>query len=125
MFDTHALLWTLLDSPKISKIARDAIMSDSNELVISAVSVMEIALKHRLGKLAEATPFLRGGKLALQGFDFSPLVITFDHAGVAGSLDIVHKDPFDRLLIAQSLIEEIPLLSNEQIFDGFGVRRIW
>jgi PIN domain nuclease of toxin-antitoxin system len=125
LLDTHTLLWTLLDSDKLSTNARSAIASDSAELIISAVSAMEISLKYRLGKLSEATPFLRNGQLALEGFDFSPLVITLDHAGFAGSLDIDHKDPFDRLLIAQAQIENIALISNEEKFDAFGVHRIW
>lgn len=86
---------------------------------------MEICLKHRLGKLSEAAPFIRGGKLSLDGCDFEPLNISLDHASLAGNLAIDHKDPFDRLLIAQSIVENIPIVSNEVIFDGFGVVRIW
>lgn len=125
LLDTHAILWTLLDAAELSARARKAIADEANDIVISAVSAMEITLKHRLGKLAQATPFLRDGQLALDGFDFAPLDISFDHAGLAGSMDISHKDPFDRLLIAQARIEDMVLLSNEKIFDGFGVTRIW
>jgi PIN domain nuclease of toxin-antitoxin system len=125
LLDTHALLWTLLDAPQLSDNARGCLASDEHEIIISAVSVMEITLKHRLGELSEATPFLRDNRLALDGFDFTPLVISLDHAGLAGSLDIPHKDPFDRLLIAQARLEAMALVSNEKIFDEFGVTRIW
>ncbi len=125
MLDTHTLLWALLDHPRLSARARAHVADDDNEIIISAVSVLEITLKHRLGKLADATPFLRGNQLALDGIAFTPLSITFDHAGLAGALPILHKDPFDRLLIAQARVEGAALVSNEALFDGYGVTRIW
>lgn len=114
-----------MESPRLSAAAREHLASDDHVAVISAVSAMEICLKHRLGKLSEAAPFIRDGILSLVDFDFESLAISFEHASLAGSLAIDHKDPFDRLLIAQSLAERIPLVSNETLFDGFGVERIW
>nr|WP_232280290.1 type II toxin-antitoxin system VapC family toxin [Sphingomonas sp. PAMC 26605] len=96
-----------------------------NELLISAVSIFEITLKHRLGKLPEAAPFALDHQAMLADLSWSPLAISNAHAATAGSLDIPHKDPFDRLLIAQSLVERVPLVSVEVVFDGFGVERIW
>lgn len=125
LLDTHALLWAFLDSPRLSAAARDAISSSDNEKLVSAISAMEITLKHRLGKLAEATPFLRDGTLAIDQIDLIALPVSVEHASLAGSLDIAHKDPFDRLLIAQARVERIPLVSNEKLFDAFGVERIW
>ena len=125
LLDTHALLWAFLDSPRLSTKAREAIASLGNEKLISAASAMEVTLKHRRGRLDEAAPFVRHGRMVLEGLDFTPLPISFDHASLAGSLDIAHKDPFDRLLIAQSLIERAPIVSNEKLFDDFGVERIW
>jgi PIN domain nuclease of toxin-antitoxin system len=125
LLDTHALLWAFLDHPQLSKAAREAIASDDNENLVSAVSAMEIALKHRLGKLAEATPFLRNGMLAIERLDHTPLAVTIEHGSLAGSMDIPHKDPFDRLLIAQARIEQVPIVSNERLFDRCGVERIW
>ena len=82
-------------------------------------------MKHSRGRLDEAAPFVRKGRMVLDGLDFVPLPITLDHASLAGSLDIPHKDPFDRMLIAQSLIEKVPIVSNERLFESFAVDRIW
>jgi PIN domain nuclease of toxin-antitoxin system len=125
LLDTHALLWTFLDSPRLSAAARDAIASEATENFVSAVSAMELTTKYRLGKLDEAAPFMRSGRLDLSGLAFTPLPVSLEHAELAGSLDIPHKDPFDRLLIAQARIERLPLVSNEALFDGFGVERLW
>jgi PIN domain nuclease of toxin-antitoxin system len=125
LLDTHALLWAFLESPRLSSAARTALASTENEKLVSAASAMEITLKYRLGKLAEAAPFIRQGKLAIEDLDHVPLPVSMHHAALAGSLDIPHKDPFDRLLIAQARIERVPILSNEKLFDAFGVERIW
>ncbi|HEX5183360.1 MAG TPA: type II toxin-antitoxin system VapC family toxin [Allosphingosinicella sp.] len=125
LLDTHALLWAFLDSPRLSAAARAAIASPENEKLVSAVSAMEVTLKHRRGRLDEAAPFIRDGRMVLEGLDYTPLPIGFDHASLAGSLDIAHKDPFDRLLIAQARIERVPIVSNKKLFDDFGVRRLW
>jgi len=125
LLDTHALLWTFLESPRLSPAALAVLASTENEKLVSAVSAMEITLKYRLGKLAEAAPFIRQGRLAIEDLDHVPLPVSMDHAALAGSLDIPHKDPFDRLLIAQARIERVPIVSNEKLFDDFGVERIW
>lgn len=125
LLDTHALLWAFLESPRLSAAAKAAIDADGNELLISAVTAIELATKYRLGKLDQAAPFMRAGQVDLSGFDWTPLSVTFEHASLAGSLDIPDKDPFDRLLIAQARIERVPLISNEKAFDAFGVERIW
>ncbi|HEX8126590.1 MAG TPA: type II toxin-antitoxin system VapC family toxin [Allosphingosinicella sp.] len=125
LLDTHALLWALLDSERLSAAARESIAAESNELLISAVSAMELTTKFRLGKLGQAAPFMRDGWIGLRDLDWTPLPISFEHASVGGSLQIAHKDPFDRLLIAQALTERVPIVSNESVFDEFGVERIW
>jgi PIN domain nuclease of toxin-antitoxin system len=125
LLDTHALLWAFLDSPRLSATARAAIASAENEKLVSAASAMEVTLKHRRGKLDEAAPFVRDGHMVLEGLDFIPLPISLDHASLAGAMDVPHKDPFDRLLIAQARIERVPLVSNETLFDGFGIERLW
>lgn len=125
LLDTHALLWAFLESPRLSATARTAIGDARNELLVSAVTAMELATKFRVGKLDQAAPFMRGGRPDLSGFAWTPLPISFDHASLAGSLDLEHKDPFDRLLIAQARIERVPIVSNEEAFDRFGVERVW
>ena len=125
LLDTHALLWSVLDSPRLSQRARAALADPDAEIVISPVSIFEITLKHRLGRLAEAAPFVLHHHRMLADLAWTPLPVGMDHASLAGSLDIPHKDPFDRLLIAQAQIERVPIVSNEALFDAFGVDRIW
>lgn len=125
LLDTHTLLWAFLESPRLSAAARDAVSNEDNELLISAVTAMELTTKYRLGKLDQAAPFMRDGAVDLSGLAWTPLPVTFEHACLAGSLDIPHKDPFDRLLVAQARIERVPIVSNESVFDRFGVERVW
>lgn len=125
LLDTHALIWwTTLDA-KLSRQAREAIADPENMIFVSAVSAMEIATKHRLGKLPEAAVLAMqfDSELAEEGFVELPL--TARHGQLAGNLLIANKDPFDRLLIAQSILEGISLVSNEAEFDNFGVSRVW
>lgn len=125
LLDTHALIWALGDSPRLGDAAREAISADDNEILVSAASAMEVTTKHRLGKLDEVAVLVADFAAILAAADYAILPIGLDHAALAGSLDIPHRDPFDRLLIAQARMEGIPLVSNEKLFDAFGVDRIW
>lgn len=125
LLDTHALLWWLAGDERLSLPARDAIGNPSTTVLVSAASAWEIATKVRIGKLpgaAEVAPEL-GRHLADQGF--VELAITLAHGQRAGLLPGPHKDPFDRMLVAQSQAEAVPLVSNETVFDSYGVPRIW
>lgn len=125
LLDTHALLWWLLGDERLPASVRGRIDDQSEPVFASAVSAMEIATKFRIGKLPEARSI--AGRLA----EFAPangmilIDITVAHGDLAGSLPISHRDPFDRLLIAQAQIEDAWLVSNEKLFDDFGVRRLW
>ncbi|MFL6858929.1 MAG: type II toxin-antitoxin system VapC family toxin [Allosphingosinicella sp.] len=123
LLDTHALIWWVEDSPLLSQAARAAIAE--NEVLVSAASAWEVTTKHRLGKLPSAKRIALAFAAEVAAEGFVPLPVTLDHAALAGNLDIPHKDPFDRLLIAQARIERLPLVSNEALFDGFGVERLW
>jgi PIN domain nuclease of toxin-antitoxin system len=125
LLDTHALLWSVLDAPELSRRAREALANPGNDVLVSAVSIFEITLKHRLGKLRQAAPFALHHDRMLADLAWEPLPVSFAHASLAGFLDIPHKDPFDRLLVAQARLERVPLVSNEALFDGFGVERLW
>lgn len=125
LLDTHALLWAFSNSPKLSTAARAAIADESNEKLLSAASVFEIATKHRLGKLPEFERIAADFPAILEDFELTPLPITTGHAARAGALSHPHGDPFDRLLIAQALAEGLTLVSNEKLFDEFEVRRLW
>lgn len=125
LLDTHALIWWLAGDVALSSRARAAIGDAANSVAVSAASAMEIATKHRIGKLDQAALLAQDFEaiIAAQGFDELP--ITVHHARLAGEMNIAHKDPFDRLLIAQAQTEDMVLVSNEALFDGFAVQRIW
>lgn len=125
LLDTHALIWWLAGDDALSRRARDAISDEANSVAVSAASAMEVATKHRIGKLPSAALLARDFEaiVADQGFDELP--ITVHHARVAGEMKIDHKDPFDRLLIAQAKAEDMLLISNEVLFDNFAVNRLW
>lgn len=125
LLDTHALLWGLLADTRLSRLAGEAMLSPENDIVVSAVSIFEVTLKYRLGKLDEAAGFVRRHEQVMRDLEWISLPVSVEHAALAGSMDIAHKDPFDRLLIAQALVERVPLVSNETLFDGFGIERIW
>lgn len=124
LLDTHALLWWLAGDPHLPLAARKAIGDAENAIFVSAASAWEISTKHRLGKLdASALVGKLGTVLASQSFE--TLDITLDHAERAGSLPGAHRDPFDRMLIAQAQAENLTLVSNETVFDAYGVARLW
>ena len=125
LLDTHAFLWWIADSGRLSEIARRAIANDANTIFVSAASAWEITTKHRIGKLAQsgAVALDVTGSIAGQGFE--ELAITVDDAARAGQLPGPHRDPFDRMLIAQAQARDLAIVSVDQAFDGYGVRRLW
>ena len=125
LLDTHALLWWLDGDRRLSLKARRAIASDSNSILVSAVSAWEITTKARLGKLPGATDVAADVAACVASQGFLSLDITMLHAQRAGRLLGAHRDPFDRMLIAQSQIEDVPLVSDDEAFDDFDVRRHW
>jgi PIN domain nuclease of toxin-antitoxin system len=125
LLDTHALLWWLAGDVLLSPRAQLAIADPMNEVFVSAVSAWEVATKHRIGKLPLAGPLAVdfGREVAAQGF--LALAITLEHGAAAGALEGAHRDPFDRMLIAQARSERMALISNEILFDEYGITRIW
>lgn len=125
LLDTHALLWWLAGDDRLSHGARAVIADEENEVYVSAASAWEVMTKHRLGKLPDAGPlavdFAR--EVARQGF--LALDIALAHGQDAGGLPGPHRDPFDRMLIAQARQEHMALVSNETVFDAYGIVRIW
>ena len=124
LLDTHAFLWWLSESGRLSSAAREAIADESNDIVVSAASAWEIATKFRIGKLpgCEAVAVDVAGHIAGQGF--VELAIGVADAERAGRLPGRHRDPFDRMLAAQALAREYPVVSVDLVFDGFGVVRV-
>lgn len=125
LLDTHALLWWSEDNPRLGAAARDAIRDGANEVYVSAVSAFEIGQKYRMGKLPDVAVLAEHFPAEVERHGFAPLPIELSHARRAGTMDIPHKDPFDRLLIAQAREEGMTLVSNETVFDGFDVQRLW
>lgn len=125
LLDTHALIWTLNNDPKLSPRARAILSNPEVEQFVSAATAMELFTKHRLGKLPEAQAIVENWEIAMMPPGYTALPITLAHARQAGSLQIPNKDPFDRFLIAQAQIEDLVLISNESQFDNFGVQRLW
>lgn len=125
LLDTHALLWWLDGDERLPEPCRELIWNEGNIVLVSAASAWEITTKARLGKLPGAVAVAADFRKCLATQDFTPLAISLDHAVRAGNLPGSHRDPFDRMLIAQSQAEGVPLISNETLFDQYGIRRIW
>lgn len=125
LFDTHTLLWWILEDPALTQTARAAIGDTSNTMVVSAASAWEIAIKFQLGKLPGVADFISNFSSEMENEGFELLPISAEHGIRAGLLPGPHKDPFDRMLIAQSQAENTPIISNDAVFDSYGVRRLW
>ncbi len=125
LLDTHALLWWLAGDRQLSFTARRAISDQQYEVFVSAASAWEVTTKHRLGKLPMAGPLAVDFAREVRRQGFTPLPISLEHAQVAGALSNDHRDPFDRMLVAQAREEKLALVSNETVFDRFGVKRVW
>jgi PIN domain nuclease of toxin-antitoxin system len=125
LFDSHALVWFLTGHARFSRRARSVVEKPDSILCVSAVSAWEIANKVRLGKWPEAAQLAETFMSILDEFSFQPLAVTIEHARLAGSLPGHHRDPFDRMLAAQSQIEEVPLVTADPVFGAFGTRVLW
>jgi PIN domain nuclease of toxin-antitoxin system len=125
LLDTHALLWWMAGDDVLSAPARAAIADSANAVFVSAASAWEIATKSRLGKLPGVTAFIADIEQHLARQAFTDLPISLRHGRVAGTLPGPHRDPFDRMLIAQALLEDLVLISDERPFDDYGVNRLW
>jgi PIN domain nuclease of toxin-antitoxin system len=125
LVDTHALLWWLFDDRRLSGRARQVLEDGTNEILVSSASGWEIMTKHRLGKLPHAGEAVRDLRGAVQRAGFEPLSISLDHAIEAGRLASPHRDPFDRMLAAQSRLEKIPLITDDKIFATLSVPTLW
>jgi PIN domain nuclease of toxin-antitoxin system len=125
LLDTHAFIWWLLDSPRLGRTAHAAIEERANVIFVSAATAWEIATKHRLGKLNGIGSLEADIVAAIRGEGFEEIAVTVAHGERAGRLPGPHRDPFDRMLVAQAQAEDLAIVSNEVLFDRFGVRRVW
>jgi len=125
LLDTHAFLWWLDGDRRLSSRGRRLIADETTEVFVSAASAWEIAIKAAAGKLPGARDVAADVSGCLLSQGFRPLDITVGHAQRAGGLPLLHRDPFDRMLVAQAFVEGLPLLSNDSVFDAYAVQRIW
>jgi len=125
LLDTHTLLWSFNLSRLLTPRARLIIEDGKNEILVSAASAWEIATKVRLGKLPTGEELASDLDRYLAQLGFEELPISIDHAVRAGRLPGEHRDPFDRMLIAQAQAEDLKIISNDRIFDTYSVQRIW
>ena len=125
LLDTHAFFWWLSGNSRLSLPAQQAIADDGNDVMVSAASAWEITTKHRLGKLPGVKALALDITGAIVGQNFTKLPITVEEAARAGALPGPHRDPFDRMLIAQALARDLVLISIDPLFDRYGVHRLW
>jgi len=125
LLDTHSFLWFIAGSTNLSATARSMIEEPANQPFLSAASLWEMAIKLSLGKLRLARPFeeLVPQQMHLNGIRF--LGIEVQHLVPIAHLPFHHRDPFDRLLVAQAMVEEMPIISADSAFDAYDVRRVW
>jgi len=117
LLDTHVLIWVLENNPTLSRDARDAIVDGNNLVFVSSASAWEISIKKAMGKLESPDNLVEEIKL----HRFTPLNMDFAHARLAGALPVIHKDPFDRMLIAQALIEKLTLVTRDDRISRYEV----
>ncbi|HET8898960.1 MAG TPA: type II toxin-antitoxin system VapC family toxin [Rhodanobacteraceae bacterium] len=125
LLDTHAFLWAVAEFGGLSSLARKSIQDSRNELFVSAACAWEIATKFRIGKLPGALPILQGFGAILHRLQAVDLPVTREHALRAGSYKHEHRDPFDRMLVAQAEIEALTLVSKDRALRQFGVELLW
>ena len=120
LLDTHVLIWALENNPTLSKAAVDCIVDGSNMVFVSAASVWEINIKMTMGKLEAPDNLLEEIRL----HRFTPLPMTLEHAQLAGRLPDIHKDPFDRMLVAQAMIEKLTLATRDKFIDEYKIKTV-
>lgn len=125
LLDTHAFLWWLAGDDALSVAAKVAIADAGNDVLVSAASTWEIATKYRIGKLPGAAAIVADLDRTISDQGFVGLPISPRHGQIAGTLPGPHRDPFDRMLIAQAMLDNLVLVSNEDPFDVYGVSRLW
>ena len=125
LLDTHAVIWWVDHDELLSEPAHEAIADPHNELLISAASIWEISIKVGIGKLKLSLPYREWMSTAVADLRASVVPITIESCDVQSSLPLHHGDPFDRFIVAQSNVEHVSIVSSDEMFDRYGVPRIW
>jgi PIN domain nuclease of toxin-antitoxin system len=125
LLDTHTLLWSVEEPTKLSPAASTAIADPANDRLLSAATVWELAIKFGQGKIKLSMPYRTWMNTAITDLQLNIMPVTVEYADRQSTLPPHHKDPFDRMLIAQALQDVIPIVSADAAFDSYGVVRIW
>ena len=125
LLDTHALFWSVEDPSKVSATAMAAMQDPTNDRLLSAATIWELAIKVGQGKLGLSMPYGQWMVTAITDLKLIILPVTVEYAERQSMLPPHHKDPFDRLMIAQALVDGTPIVSADVAFDSYGVTRIW
>jgi PIN domain nuclease of toxin-antitoxin system len=125
LLDTNTLLWWFFGAELLSYHSFEVIADRSIDVFVSSVSAMEIATKHRIGKLPQAAPLVGGFAAVIAEEGFKPLPLRLEHGDLAGSFPSAHADPWDRLLAAQAQIEDLTLVTNDRKMETFGIKPYW
>lgn len=125
LVDTHALLWWAFDAPQLSARARGLLADPLNVIHVSSASAWEIATKYRLGRLPEVASLMQDVRGTFARAGLVELPITIAHAERAGMFPQPHRDPFDRMLAAQSIVEGFPIIGSDPLVAAFGAKQVW
>ena len=125
LLDTHTFIWYATDNSRLSTIARSLINNGENDIFLSTASIWEMAIKHSIGRLSFSLPFMEFIRQQLSVSNIGILEINLHQIEVVASLPLHHRYPFDRLIIAQAIAEQIPILSVDSVFDAYAIARLW
>lgn len=125
LLDTHAFLWFITDDPKLSATGKATIADADNDILVSPASYWEVAIKVSIGKYPLSVPFETFITQGIDDNDFDILHVGPKHTAALTNLPFHHRDPFDRLIIAQAMVEKIDVVSGDKQFDAYPVTRVW
>jgi PIN domain nuclease of toxin-antitoxin system len=125
LLDTCAFLWLVTDDPKLSPLAKEIFLDSDNELLLSAVTGFEITVKYSVGKLHLTEPPKDFISNRIQANALTELPISMSHTFALQDLPLHHEDPFDRLLVAQAIVNQLPLLSSDEQLSAYDIKRLW
>lgn len=125
LLDSHTLIWAVDDPVRLSSQAAASLQDGDNSLLLSAATIWEVGIKAGLGKLSLSLPYRQWMAQAMADLGVGVLPITVEYADVQAGLPAHHGDPFDRLLVAQAIVEQIGIVSKDSIFESYGVQRMW
>jgi PIN domain nuclease of toxin-antitoxin system len=125
LLDSHALIWALDDPSKLSRAASAELKRLENDLLLSAGTIWEIAIKVGIGGLKLSLPYRAWMNSAIVDLGLHLLPVSIEYAELQSTLPLHHRDPFDRLIVAQALFENVPIVSADAQLDAYGIQRIW